>query len=504
MIMGEKLEQLKTHLYRPLDLNYAAAVLGWDQQVFMPPQGTEARANQLATLSGMAHEIFTSEKTARLLEAAEGEVAGLDYDSDEASLVRVTRRNFDLQTKIPTELVVRHSQATSKGFTAWQQARAASDYAQFQDNLAEIMDISRERAEYLGYVDHPYDALLNQFETGMKAAQVETLFTALKTGLAPLVQAIAAADPIDESFLEKREYDLERQWDFTMLLLRDMGYDFQRGRQDKAPHPFTTNFSSQDVRVTTRLIKNRPHSAFFSSLHEGGHALYEQGSPQKFDRTPLAGGATLGLHESQSRMWENQVGRSIPFWEHYFPIMRAFFPEQLADVAFEPFYRAINVVKPDLIRVEADEVTYNMHIFVRFELEKDLLTGALKVADVPEAWNAKYREYLGIIPPDDAQGCLQDVHWSSGLVGYFPTYTLGNLIAAQLYAQAQQDLPGLEAGFARAEFAPLLNWTREKIHHHGTKFTAPELLQRELGQEISAQPLLDYLWARYGAIYQLK
>lgn len=502
--MGEKVEQLKAHLYRPIDLMHIAELLGWDQEVYMPPQGTQTRADQLATLSGMAHEIFTSEETARLLESAEAEVVGLDYDSDEASLVRVTRRNFDLQTKIPTELVIRQSQATSRGFAAWRQARAASNYALFQDNLAEIVDINRERADYLGYTEHPYDALLNQFETGMKTAQVEVLFSALREGLIPLVQAIAAADPIDESFLAQRDYDLDRQWDFTLVLLRDMGYDFQRGRQDKAPHPFTSNFSSQDVRVTTRFSQTHPNSAFFSSLHEGGHALYEQGIPQKFDRTPLGGGATLGLHESQSRLWENQVGRSTPFWEHYFPIMRAFFPEQLADVSFEAFYRAVNIVKPDFIRVEADEVTYNMHIFVRFELEKDLLTGALKAADVPDAWNAKYRDYLGITPPDDAQGCLQDIHWSHGTIGYFPTYTLGNLIAAQLYARAQQDLPGLEAGFARADFAPLLAWTREKVHRHGSKFTAPELLSRELGQEISAQPLLDYMWARYGAIYHLK
>lgn len=501
--MGKDLEQLITYLYRPIDLIRASAVLGWDQQVNMPPQGAEARADQSSTLDAIAHELSTSDEARKLLEAAETEVSGDDYDSDESSMVRVVRRHFDQRTKFPTEFVVRQSQAISKAYMAWAQARAESNFALFQTNLEEIVSLEQESAGYLGYTDHPYDALLNQYEPGIKTAQVEKLFEELKTGLVPLVHAIAQAEPVDDSFFEAQEYDLSRQWDFTMMLLSDIGYDFQRGRQDKAPHPFTTNFSTQDVRVTTRLLKNRPQSAFFSSLHEGGHALYEQGINPKFYRTALDNGATMGLHESQSRMWENQVGRSESFWRRYYPIMRAFFPEQMRDVSFERFYRGINRVKPDFIRVEADEVTYNLHIFVRFEMEKDLITGALKVADVPDAWNAKYQTYLGVTPPNDAQGCLQDVHWTS-MFGYFPTYTLGNLISAQLYAQAQQDIPGLEDGFARAEFAPLLDWTREKVHRHGAKFTAEELLQRELGQTIQAQPLLDYMKKRYGGIYNLK
>ncbi len=502
--MGKNLERLIAYLHRPMDLNYAGAVLGWDQQVNLPPQSVEARADQLSTLSEIIHELSTSDEARKLLEAAEAEVAGCDYDSDEASMVRVARRRFDQLVKLPGDFVVRETQSTAKAYAAWAQARAESNFALFQPHLEAVVALQKERAGYLGYTDHPYDALLDQYEPGMKTAQVEKLFDELKAGLVPFVHAIVEAEPVDDSFFEEREYDLSRQWDFTVMLLTDIGYDFQRGRQDKAPHPFTTNFSSQDVRVTTRLIKNRPQSAFFSSLHEGGHALYEQGVNPKFDRTALAGGATMGLHESQSRTWENQVGRSRAFWQHYYPIMRAFFPEQMRDVPFERFYRGINKVKPDLIRVEADEVTYNLHIFVRFEMEKDLITGALNVADVPDAWNAKYQAYLGITPPNDAQGCLQDVHWSGGMIGYFPTYALGNLISAQLYAQAQKDLPGLDEGFARAEFAPLLDWTREKVHRHGAKFTAAELLQRELGQTIQAQPLLDYVKERYGDIYGLK
>jgi len=365
------------------------------------------------------------------------------------------------------------------------------------------MDVIRRVADALGYEEHPYDALLQNFEPGMRTSQVTRLFEELKAGLVPLLRDITEhGKPIDDSFLS-RDYDVNRQWDFTLVVLRDIGYDFNRGRQDQALHPFTTTFATDDVRLTTRLLSNRPQSAVFSSIHEGGHALYEQGSPAHFDRTALAGGATMALHESQSRLWENMLGRSKAFWQHYFPILRAFFPEPLADVNLEQFYRAVNIVRPDFIRVEADEVTYNMHIFVRFELEQALLSGALAVKDVPEAWNAKYQDYLGITPRNDAEGCLQDVHWCSGLVGYFPTYALGNLIAAQLYHRMKADLPGVEEAFARGEFLPLLTWMRQHVHNHGAKFTAAELLTRELGEEISAQPLLEYMRNRYSEIYEL-
>ncbi len=501
--MGEKVAQLQQHLYRPHDLQYAVAILGWDQEVNMPPGGSNARAEQLATLSSLAHEMFTAAETGRLLEAAEVEVADLDYDSDDVSLVRVTRREYDKMTKIPTSLVAELSKATSKGFVAWRQAREENDYLHFRPHLREILDLNRQIADILGYEENPYDALLSFYEPGMKTSEVACLFDDLKAGLVPLLRAIVErGKPVDDAFFGQ-DYDTGRQWDLTLVILRDMGYDFSRGRQDKAPHPFTTNFSCDDVRVTTRLLKNRPQSALFSSAHEGGHALYEQGIPQKFERTMLSGGATLGLHESQSRLWENMVGRSRSFWQHYLPIMRAFYPEQLAGITLEQFYRAINKVQPDFVRVEADEVTYNMHIFIRFDLEQSLVAGSLQVEDIPDAWNAKYEEYLGITPRNDAEGCLQDVHWAHGTIGYFPTYTLGNLISAQLYRRAKQDLPGLEAGFAEGNLRPLLGWLREHVHVHGAKFTAAELLERELGEEISAQPLLDYMRERYTEIYEL-
>jgi len=501
--MGEKLEQLKQHLYRYHDLEHANALLEWDQQVYMPEGGTEARSEQMATLQAMAHEIFTSEETGKLLESAEAEVAGMDFDGDEASLVRVLRRNYDKQTKIPTEIVADLARVTAQAYVAWRKARTENDYTQFQPHLQKVFDLNCKIAGILGYEEHPYDALLDLYEPGMKTSQVESLFKDLRAGLVPLLRDITErGKPVDDAFFTKA-YPASRQSDLTLAILRDMGYDFERGRQDTTAHPFTTNFSCNDVRVTTRYLPHRPQSAIFSSIHEGGHALYEQNIPEKFERIALSGGATYGLHESQSRMWENIVGRSRAFWKHYLPIMRAFFPEQLAGIDLERFYRAINKVEPGFIRIEADEVTYNLHIFVRFELEQALITGNLKVADVPDAWNAKYEEYLGITPETDAEGCMQDVHWASGLIGYFPTYALGNLISAQLYRRAKADIPGLEDGFAEGQLLPLLDWMRQHVHAHGAKFTAPEMLERELGEEISAQPLLDYMRARYTDVYGL-
>ena len=500
--MGQRLEALNEHLTRVIDLRRATSVLDWDQEVYMPEEGAVPRSQAQATLTTMAHEIFTSDTTRSLLEAAEAEVADLDFDSDEASTVRVVRRNFDQETKLPTAFVTRESKAISRSFMAWRKAREADNFSTFEPHLREVVELQVEKASYLGYTDHPYDALLQQFEPGMTTAQVETLFSDLKAGLVPLVKEIAACPGVDDSFLSLA-YDTQKQWDFTLLLLRGIGYDFRRGRQDRAAHPFTTQFGNTDVRVTTRTHETMPQSAIFSTVHEGGHALYELGSPDKFERTLLAGGSTLGLHESQSRLWENQVARSLPFWHYYYPILQAFFPQQLGNVSMTTFHRAINKVEPSLIRVEADEVTYNLHIFVRFELEKSLLTGELKVSEVPEAWNARYEEYLGITPPSDADGCLQDVHWSHGILGYFPTYTLGNLMSAQIYARALQEIPGLEEGYSRGECAPLLNWLREHIHKHGSKFTGPELMQREFGTQISAQPLLAYLRAKYSELYDL-
>ncbi len=500
--MNQKLEALQSLLKPVKNLHDAAAVLGWDQQVYMPPGGAEARAEQLATLSRLAHEMFTTDEIGQLLE--ELAEADFEYDSNEASLVRVVRRDYNKARKLPPSLVEEMSRVFSLGQQIWTKARAEKDFSQFADILSRIVDLNIQKAEAYGYEDCIYDALLDEYEPGMKTAEVARVFDTLKAGLVPLVQAIAEqADRVDDSFL-KQDFDETAQWDFGMEVLQAIGFDLNRGRQDKSVHPFTTSFSINDVRITTRVHRNLFPSALFSTLHEGGHALYEQNSAPELEGTFLAGGTSLGVHESQSRLWENVLGRSQEFWQFYYPRLQQVFPAQLGQVSLDEFYRAINRVQPSFIRVEADEVTYNLHIFLRFELEQALLEGRLKVSDLPDAWNEKMQAYLGLTPPDDALGVLQDIHWSGGSMGYFPTYTLGNVLSVQFFQQTLQDIPDLRQQFARGEFGALLEWFRDKIHRHGRKFTATELVQRVTGAAgIEAGPYLDYIRQKFGEIYSL-
>ncbi|MBI1879501.1 MAG: carboxypeptidase M32 [Chloroflexi bacterium] len=498
--MQEKLETLKTKLKDIKNLQAAESVLGWDQQVYMPPGGAAARAEQLATLSKITHEMFIADEIGALL--SDLTAAEFPYDSDEASLIRVVRRDYDKARKLPTDLVAEMSRTFSLGHHIWAKARANQDFAQFQDILTKIVDLNIQVAEAYGYEDCIYDALLDQFEPGMKTAEVNQVFGELKAALVPLVQAIVArGERVDDSVL-KQEFDETAQWDFSLIPLKAIGFDLDRGRQDKSVHPFTTNFSINDVRITTRISRNTFPSALFSTLHEGGHALYEQNSDPSLEGTFLAGGTSLGVHESQSRLWENILGRSREFWQFYYPQLQEAFPAQLKDASLDTFYRAINKVEPSFIRVEADEVTYNLHIFLRFELEQDLLEKRLNVADLPEVWNTKMQESLGLTPPHDALGVLQDIHWSGGMMGYFPTYTLGNVLSLQFYQQTLKDIPDLPEQFTRGEFGMLLDWFRDKIHWHGRKFTANELVQRVTGADsIDARPYLTYIKRKYTQIY---
>ncbi len=500
--MQEKLETLKTKLKEVKNLYSAASVLGWDQQVNMPPGGATARAEQLATLHRMAHEIFTADEIGMLLE--ELAQADYDYDSNEASLVRVVQRDYHKARKLPPELVAEMSRTFSLGQQVWPRARAEKEFSQFEEILTKIVDLNIQKGEAYGYEDCLYDALLDEYEPNVKTAEVNRVFGELKAELVPLVQAIAdRADRVDDSFL-KQDYDESAQWDFGMIPLKAIGFDFERGRQDKSIHPFTTSFSIDDVRVTTRVHKDLFPSALFSTLHEGGHALYEQNISSDLEGSLLADGTSLGVHESQSRLWENVLGRSREFWQFYYPRLQEFFPDQLSQASLEDFYRAINKVSPSYIRVEADEVTYNLHIFLRFELEQELVEKRLKIVDLPDAWNAKMEEYLGLTPPDDALGVLQDIHWSGGSIGYFPTYALGNVLSLQFYHQTLQDRPDLPEQFSRGEFKPLLNWFRDKIHRHGRKFTANELLERVTGtHRIEAGPYIQYIKQKFSGIYGL-
>lgn len=499
--MSTNLERLKERLAQVSDLNAAAGLLEWDQQVNMPPGGSDARAHQLATVKALAHSLFVADETSQLLEGAAAEVADLPYDSDDASLVRMTRREYEKLRRVPESLVAERARAFALAFEAWVQARAESDFAHFRPHLERVVDLNVQYAEALGYEERIYDALLDRHEPEMKTVQVAAVFEEMKAGLIPLVRAITErGTPVDDAVLNQ-EYADQAQWDFGMLVLRDMGFDFTYGRQDRSAHPFTSAFSPHDVRLTTRILPDRFQFALFSTIHEGGHALYDQGMRIEIGRTPLFEGASCGVHESQSRLWENIVARSRDFWAHYFPRLREFFPQQLAGADVETFYRAINKVEPSLIRVEADEVTYNLHIFLRFELEQKLLEGRLALADLPQAWNAKMEEYLGVTPPDDAQGVLQDVHWALGSLGYFPSYALGNLLAMQFYRQALEEIPDLPEQIARGEFTALRGWLRDHIHTHGRKFTPVELVRRVTGEEMSAAPFLAYLREKYGEIY---
>jgi len=500
--MSEKLNELKTLLAEIADLNHVQALLGWDQQTYMPQGGNEARGNQLATIGKISHQKFTSDEIGQLLGDLEKEFEGADPDSDDLRLLKVTRHDYDQATRVPSDFVAEFAVVTSKAFEAWVEARGKSDFSIFQPHLENIVELNQRYVTFFPPADHPYDVLLDQFERGMKTADVKAIFDDLRPQQVELLQAIAEKPQVDDSFLHV-EYDEQKMWDFSEVIATKFGYDWNRGRQDHSAHPFTTNFSINDVRITTRFEEDNPTGMLFSTMHETGHGLYELGSNQAYERSPLAGGASLAVHESQSRMWENLVGRSLPFWENFYPEFQKLFPAQVGNVDLETFYKGINKVESSLIRVNADEATYNMHIMLRLELEIGMVEGTVKVKDLPEIWNTKMDEYLGIAPPNDAKGVLQDVHWSGGMLGYFSTYALGNLISAQLWEKITADIPDLPEQFRKGEFGALLAWLREKIHIHGSKYEPQELVQRVTGSKIDSAAYVRYLKQKYSEIYGL-
>lgn len=500
--MESKLKQLKVILGEVVDLRNVSQVLGWDQQTYMPPGSSEDRGYHLATIDQLAHVKFTSDEVGKLLDELEPWTAQLDPDSDEARLVKVTRREYDKLIKVPPDMVMEFSQITTAAFSVWQEARAQSNFAMFQPHLEKVVDWRRRYAALFAPYDHVYDPLLDDFEPGMKTADVKAIFDTLRPQQVALIQAISESPQVDNSFLHQ-SFDEEKQWDFGVEAATKFGYDWDRGRQDKSAHPFTTSFGINDVRITTRFMPNYFSSAFFSTAHETGHALYDLGIDPALARTPLAGGTSLAVHESQSRMWENLVGRSLPFWEGFYPRLQEYFPDQLGNVSLESFYKGINRVQPSLIRVEADEATYNLHIMLRLEIEIGLMEGSLDVKDLPEVWNARMQEYLGQTPPNDTQGVLQDVHWSIGYLGYFSTYALGNLVSVQLWERINAEIPDLSEQIRRGEFSALLGWLREKIHRHGAKFEPQELVERITGSKIDPAPYMRYLTTKYSQIYGL-
>jgi carboxypeptidase Taq len=500
--MEQKLTQLKTILAEVSDLQGAASLLSWDQQTYMPPGGAQGRSYQLSTLETLAHRKFTSAEVGKILDNLERYAGQLDPDSDDACLIRVTRRQYEKRTRVPAEMVAEFAQATTLAHEAWARARAENNFSLFQPHVEKIFGLRRQYADLFAPYDHIYDPLLDDYEPGMKTADVKAIFAALRPQQVALVKAIADRPEIDTSFLHL-SFDDARQWDFGVEVITRYGYDWKRGRQDRSPHPFTQHFGIDDVRITTRVVPDFLNPALFGTMHEAGHAMYNQGVDHALDRTLIDHGASLAVHESQSRLWENLVGRSLPFWQFFYPRLQQFFPEQLGKVSLEDYYRGINCVKPSLIRVEADEATYNLHVMLRLEIEIGLIEGSLPVKDLPEIWNSRMQEFLGVIPPDDSKGVLQDIHWSMGLIGYFSTYSLGNLISVQLWERLQADIPDLNDQIRAGEFSALLGWLREKIHRHGAKFEPQDLVQRVTGSKIDPAPYTRYLKAKYGEIYSL-
>ncbi len=498
----QKLRQRVTEVAR-----YAAAmaVLGWDQETYMPPKGAAARARQLSALAQLVHRLSTEPQVGEWLAQAEADMQaqGWDPDGDPARFLKVTRREYNRATKVPTEWVAEFSRLTSEAKNHWKEARQRQDFALFAPYLRRIVDMRREYAGFFAPYDHIYDPLLDAFEPGMKTATVQALFARLREAQVALLQAIMARPQVDDAFLY-RPFPVERQKAFVRQVLAAMGFDFQRGRLDESAHPFTTGFSVDDVRLTTRYKENDFFGqAFYSSLHEMGHGLYGQGVDPAYEETPLAGGASLGIHESQSRLWENLVGRSRAYVTWLLPRLQQAFPGVVDDVSVDAFYRGVNKVQPSLIRTEADEVTYNLHIMLRLDLEIALLEGSLDVDDLPRAWNERMETDLGVRPQNDAEGVLQDIHWSMGSLGYFPTYALGNVMSAQIWQALRRDIPNLEAQIQAGQFADLLAWLREHIHRYGSKFEPLELLERATGAGLQAEPYLEYLRTKYGEIYGL-
>jgi len=498
--MSEKLHQLKEILGEVSDLQHAQSVLDWDQNVNMPPGGSEARGQQLATLGKIAHEKSTSDEVGKLIADLKNEFP--DADTDEGALIRVAARDYDKATRVPAKFVARQAIATSKAFEAWIEAKSKSDFSIFRPHLEQVVELVQEYISFFPPADHPYDTLLNDYEPGMKTAEVQEIFNALRPKQVKLIKAIKSARQVKDNFLLKK-YNEKKVWDFGESVITKFGYDWTRGRQDKAPHPFQTTFSVDDTRITNRFEDGNPLATLFSAMHESGHAMYEQGSNPAYERTPLAGGTSLAVHESQSRMWENLVGRSLPFWEHFFPALKKTFPAQLDGVSVKSFYKAINKVESSFIRVNADEATYNLHVMLRLELEIGMVEGKFAVKDLPEIWNEKMNDYLGIIPPNDAQGVLQDVHWSSGLMGYFSTYALGNLVSAQLWEKINKDIVDLDDQIRKGKFDALLSWLRGKIHVHGRKYDPQDLVQKVTGSKIDSAAYVRYLTNKYSAIYGL-
>jgi carboxypeptidase Taq len=496
-------EELIRHVRQEALLDSSAALLAWDEETYMPACGAEHRGRQMALLAGLCHDRATDPRLDELLAAVEQSDLVSDPLSPEAVNVREIRRLYQRAVRLPRGLVEELARVTSMAQIEWAVARRRADYKHFRPWLEQVLRLKRREAESLGSDTVLYDALLEEYEPGARSRDLAILFEELRRALVPLVAALSQAPRQPDTSLLHRDFPLDRQHEFAQAAAAGIGFDFERGRLDTAAHPFFITIGPSDCRLCTRYNPHDFSSGFFATLHEAGHGMYEQGLIPEHHGTPMGNAVSLGVHESQARLWENVIGRSRPFWHHFFPLAQRMFPAALGGARPEDFYFAVNGVRPSFIRVEADEVTYNLHILMRFELEQALLTGDLPAADLPSAWNEAYGRHLGITPRDDAEGCLQDGHWASGLIGYFPTYTLGNLTAAQLFERATSDLGDVSEPFSRGDFSPLLDWLRDRVHRHGSRYPAPRLIEQATGTSLDHRPLLRGLQRKYAKLYDL-
>jgi carboxypeptidase Taq len=495
--MNSLYPQYKTSLQKIADIKYASAVLQWDQETYLPKNGNDARGRQIATLNELAHEHFTNEKLGALLSSLLNEQ---DLTEKELRNVQLTQEDFNRNKKIPAAFVHKMSSVINVGYHAWIQARKNNSFAHFEKPLQEIIDLKKQEADLLGYKNHPYDALMNDYDKGLTTTIVDTLFEDLRSQLSVLLEKIATQPQIDDSFLHQH-FDKTTQWEVGMEILKRMHFNFDAGRQDISEHPFTTNFSSQDVRLTTRIDENDFTNMLWSCIHEGGHGLYEQGLPNKEYGMPLGEYCSLSIHESQSRLWENCIGRGKPFWEYNYEFLQNKFPVQLKNIKIESFYKAINKVQPSLIRTEADELTYHFHVMIRFEIEKLLIEGTIVAKDIPTNWNELYEKYLGTKVTNDVNGCLQDVHWSHGSFGYFATYTIGSLYAAQFFASIKNKTNQLNTRLASGNNEPVLHWLQDNVYLFGRQYNSEALCKKITGESLNSSYFIQYATEKYGNIY---
>lgn len=483
------------------DLSSASAVLGWDQETYMPDGAAEERAEQLSTLQALIHQMMTSDEIGTLIDQLGSNGSESELEDWQRATLREVIRNREQAVKLPEAFVREMSKVTSLAQQSWKRGRMAADFSIFRDDLAKIIDLKRRHADYIGFAENPYDALIDLYEPGMTAAQLRPVFDRLKAGTVRLLDKInASQNPVSDDILFT-QFAAEKQVAFAKDTIKQIGFNFTDGRVDLSAHPFCTSFGIRDVRLTTRVYEDDLRSCLFGLIHEAGHGMYEQGIDRQYTRTPLAEGTSMGIHESQSLFWENMIGRSPEFWRWAYPALQSTFPDRLSAVSAEEFFRIVNVMKPSMIRVEADELTYNLHIILRFEIEDDLINGRLEVDRIPEVWNAKMEEYLGIVPENDAEGCLQDVHWSFGGQGYFPSYSLGKLYAAMFQRVMLKDIPDYYGQIERGEFGEILGWLRTHIHRWGKAKSPSELTMEICGEPLSESAFLEYIEGKIDRVY---